>query len=315
MVGVDYEMLRLATRQTQNQMFSLSIVLFLVVLLCMTNFPQSLVSAQGASDLSGVHVAVYIGGHSTENLASRIAIINMLEWMNVEITLLSPEAMLNDSLAGHALLVMPGISPYTLRDEMTSTGYDIIRNFIRNGGAYIGIYGGAYFEWAHFELFEVELQNMLPDLPATKSLVTITINKNGTGPNLSDLPDSFSTLSWMGSYFDAPDMSHVTTIANYAQNGLPCMVTFKFGLGNVFLSSPHPEIEEGDARDGTEFQDGLNDPDSEWGLMQVIACWLINVSGVAPLNPILVLTVASVIAAIVIFAGAIVIIYRRQHIK
>jgi hypothetical protein len=215
----------------------------------------------------------------------------MLEWMNAEVTLISPEGMLNGSLSGHSMLVMPGISPYTLRDEMTTVGYDIIRNFIANGGAYIGIYGGTFFEWTHFELFDVELQNYLPDLPAGKNLVTINLHKNETGPDLSSLPDSYSTLSWTGSYFDAPDMSQVTTIASYAVNGLPCMVTFRIGWGNVFLSSPHPEIEEGGPRDSTEFQDGLNDPDSEWELMQVIAGWLIDTAGATPTNPTLVVAI------------------------
>jgi glutamine amidotransferase-like uncharacterized protein len=271
-----------------------------------------LVSSQGPTDLSGVNVAVYTGGHSDENFASRTALISMLDWMNAEVTLISPEGMLNGSLNEHSMLVMPGISPYTLRDEMTTVAYDIIRNFIASGGAYIGIYGGTFFEWTHFNLFDVELQNFLPDLPAGKDLVTINIHKNGTEPELSTLPDSLSTLSWTGSYFDAPDMSHVTTIASYAQNGLPCMVTFRYGLGTVFLSSPHPEIEEGDTRDGTDFQEGLNDPDSEWELMQVIACWLIESSGVLPSNPVPGLVLVIIIVVVSVAVGIVISRYYRN---
>lgn len=290
-------------------------ILFSIFLASQT--PHTRVSSQGSSDLSGVSVAVYTGGHSDENLASRTALISMLDWMNAEVNLISPEGMLNGSLGGHSMLVMPGISPYTLRDEMTTVGYDIIRNFIASGGAYIGIYGGTFFEWPHFELFDVELQNYLPDLPAGKNLVTINLHKNGTGPDLTNLPDSYSTLSWTGSYFDGPDMSQVTTIASYAVNELPCMVAFRYGRGTVFLSSPHPEIEEGDSRDGTVFQDGLNDPDSEWGLMRVITCWLIDVSsssvGFPPLEPGIILIAVVIVGSIIIVSGYVVYSRRMQE--
>lgn len=292
---------------------TLCICFILFSILVTSQTPYTLVSSQGSSDLSGVNVAVYTGGHSDENLASRTALIRMLEWLNAEVTLLSPEGMLNGSLTGHSMLIMPGISPYTLRDEMTTVCYDIIRNFIASGGAYIGIYGGTFFEWTYFELFDVELQNYLPDLPAGKNLVSINLHKNETGPDLSSLPDSFSTLSWTGSYFDGPDMSRVTIIASYAVNGLPCMVTFRYGLGTVFLSSPHPEIEEGDARDGTTFQDGLDDPDSEWGLMRVIACWLIDTSGVVPSNPIPTLVALTVIVVVTVIVG--IVVFRRYRIQ
>lgn len=305
-------MLNPITRSNRQQIISFCVICLIFNLVWVANGNSTYVVAQDSTDLTEVRVAVYTGGHSSENLASRTALIQMLDWMNAEITLISPEAMLNGTLAGHSLLVMPGISPYTLRDEMTTAGYDVIRNFIATGGAYIGIYGGTFFEWTHFELFDVELQNMLPDLPVAKSLVTINIHKNATGPDLSSLQDAFSILSWTGSYFDAPDMSQVTTIASYAQNGLPCMVTFKYGLGTVFLSSPHPEIEEGDSRDGTEFQDGLNDPESEWGLMQIIACWLVNVSGIVPTNPMPVIVFAA-FGVLVIIVISLVAIFRRRR--
>ncbi|MFW9935250.1 MAG: hypothetical protein ACFFDU_07080, partial [Candidatus Thorarchaeota archaeon] len=94
--------------------------------------------------------------------------------------------------------------------------------------------------------------------------------------------------------------------------GLPCMVTFRYGLGVVFLSSPHPEIEEGDSRDETTFQDGLNDPDSEWGLMRVIARWLIDVSGIVPTNPIpgIVISAIAIVAAVIVIG--VIVVKRRE---
>ncbi|MFW9810216.1 MAG: hypothetical protein ACFFE6_12640, partial [Candidatus Thorarchaeota archaeon] len=47
---------------------------------------------------------------------------------------------------------------------------------------------------------------------------------------------------------------------------------------NVFISSPHFEYEENDSRDGTDYMDEYNDPDSEWPLLLEISKWLVESS-------------------------------------
>jgi hypothetical protein len=54
------------------------------------------------------------------------------------------------------------------------------------------------------------------------------------------------------------------------------MIAFESGDGRVFLSSPHPEYEEGNLNDGTDYFDRLNDPDSEWLFMLAITQWLLR---------------------------------------
>jgi hypothetical protein len=56
------------------------------------------------------------------------------------------------------------------------------------------------------------------------------------------------------------------------------MIAFNYGNGTVFLSSPHPEYEEGNMKDGTDLWDLYSDPDSEWGLMLRICEWLLEES-------------------------------------
>jgi glutamine amidotransferase-like uncharacterized protein len=271
-------------------------------------------SAQQNSDLSGASVAVYNGGHSDGNLASRTALLHMFEWMGAIVSELSPDAMVNGSLDSFDILVIPAISPYTLRDEMTSICYDIIRGYVFMGGALFCITGGTYFEWDYFELFDVELQGTLTDLGYGKNLKTINVNKDSTGPDLSEEPESYSTLVWTGSYFDGLDMSGVNVIATYAENDLPCMISFHYGNGAVFLSSPHPENEEGDERDGTDYEDELADTDSEWYLMSKVSQWLIEVTGGPSGNPFSGLIVVIGVAAVmmVIIAGVYV-FYLRRH--
>ncbi|MFX0078238.1 MAG: hypothetical protein ACFE8O_03275 [Candidatus Hermodarchaeota archaeon] len=308
-------MKKISSKPIRTKLLTLSIFTLLIVVLAFTPSSLGVLSARQTSNLADVNVAVYGGGHSTGNLASRTALIHMFEWMGASVTEVSPDAIVNGDLVVFDMLVMPAISPYTLRDEMTSICYDIIRDYVAAGGAFFCITGGTYFEWDFFELFDVILQGRLLDLPVGKNLLTININKDSTGPDLSAEPDSYSTLVWTGSYFDAPSMSEINVIARYDQNDLPCMVTFEYGDGTVFLSSPHPENEEGNPRDGTDYEDELDDSDSEWNLLLIISQWLLDFAGGPAPNPFSVgIIIIGIVAVVVVVVGGVGILFMRRRI-
>lgn len=50
---------------------------------------------------------------------------------------------------------------------------------------------------------------------------------------------------------------------------------FEYGAGRVFLSGPHPEIEENSFRAGTSFGEEFDDQDSDWPLMYEAIKWLV----------------------------------------
>ncbi len=244
---------------------------------------QVAVEAQGSSDLAGVNVAVYGGGHSDENYASRMAVVNLFEWMNATVETLSPTQVSTEGLDGYDIFVMPGISPYTVfSDEMGSPGLNIIQSFVEGGGAYFGIYGGYYFEWPNYGLFDVVMRVPATGVSSLVHLGGISVNHASTGPDLTAEPASYSTMRWGCGFFEATDDTPINVIASYPENNLPAMVTFRNGSGAVFLSSPHPEYEEGGTRDGTTRHDDLADPDTEWGLLLKVARWLINPTTFTP---------------------------------
>jgi hypothetical protein len=92
------------------------------------------------------------------------------------------------------------------------------------------------------------------------------------------------------SYFEVHDSTEVIPILSYADSGLPGVIVFQYGLGTVMLSSPHPEFEEGDTRDGLDQSSYthwptyqfLQDPDSEWDLLLKVSSWLISTSPEIP---------------------------------
>jgi hypothetical protein len=100
------------------------------------------------------------------------------------------------------------------------------------------------------------------------------------------MPSSLSVLFVTGRYFVPDEGEDMIVIARYAHNNEPSMIATKYGNGCVFLSSPQLEYEENSERDGTDYKDHFDDPDSEWPLMLMVSQWLIESSiwGERPTN-------------------------------
>ena len=113
-------------------------------------------------------------------------------------------------------------------------------------------------------------------------LINMTVNRDCEGPDLSDLPRSYMTMYWGSRSFIPLEGSEVYPIATYGVDGDAGMIAFRYGHGTVFISSPHPEYEEGSDRDGTVFSDSLEDPDSEYELLRRVMVWLIEESDYTP---------------------------------
>ena len=244
--------------------------------------------AQTQTDLSGINVGIYyIGYYDPRVNNSLTALINMFEWMNATVMLFNTTDIINGSLWACEVLSIPeGLGP-TLEYKLKDEGLQAIREWIDAGGSYIGVRGSAamavqysYFEnrWTEFELalingtaYEVE------DLGHT-TITNVTINRNCTGPDLSDMPEKMEVLFKTGRYILPNEGQELFYIANYSHSNLPAMVASNYGEGNVFISSPHFEYEENGDRDGTDYLDEYDDSDSEWPFMLTITNWLIDSS-------------------------------------
>ncbi|MFX0009125.1 MAG: BPL-N domain-containing protein [Candidatus Hermodarchaeota archaeon] len=235
------------------------------------------VEAHSGLDLQGVKVAIYCNTVSDETLDSRIALQNMFHWMNASIENITAVQIREGKLSNYNIFVLPGRSESLSLYEMQNSGVTILLDYIRSGGAYFGVCGGTNFA----ALNDVNLfsGNLIP-VPGeviSSHIVEMRLNSLSKEPSLTGLNESFSILFWGSTYFYPDASQQFNTIAYYENSNKPGMITFRYGLGAVFLSSPHGEFEENNERDGTDEFDVLNDEDSEWNLYLRISQWLVSV--------------------------------------
>ncbi len=225
--------------------------------------------------MDGAKAAVY--SDRGIRASSRVALISMFEWMGANATIIDAETISNGTLEEYDILVMPGGCWCDERCKILGNSEkNAIRQFIQNGGAYFGVDGGA--SYATGWRLDVFHGMYWPDVNGSETyLLEVNVNRDCTEPDLSEEPPSYTLLYEASGYFELDNMTGISTIASYVDLDLPCMISFEYGDGKIFLSGPHPEYEEGSMRDNEEAWDTLVDPDSEWDFMLKICNWLLDV--------------------------------------
>ncbi|MFX1562111.1 MAG: BPL-N domain-containing protein [Promethearchaeota archaeon] len=265
-------MIHLSSKPSNN---SITVVFLLAALFTFSMFTANTARQVEAQtlDLAGVSIAVW-GGITSD---STTAVQAMFEWMNAEVTLVTSSQIRGGALDSVDIFAVPGVSETSTIALLEEEGREAIRQFVEAGGSYFGICGGALTAVnPSLHLYDGTLTMTI--CGSGSSLGTITVNQLSTGPGLATEPSTYQTTFWGPQYFTAQGVTGLVTIATYESNGHPSMIVYEYGSGNVFLSSPHPEFEEGDSRDGTTLFDEFNDPDSEWNFMQKIARWQVDTS-------------------------------------
>ncbi len=231
------------------------------------------------SDLAGVHVVVYAGPDALNH--SGLALSQLFKWMNATVQLVTPAEVKGSILDDVDIIAFPGGFYSSYIRDLGESGKQKVIDFVRNGGSYFGICGGSIFGGTSLRFFNGSIR--LVHEPGNPMHLTIMhINRTSTGPDLSDCPENVSTMYWTSSYFSPQEAVAVIPIALYDYNDRLGMIAFNYGQGTVFLSSPHPEYEEGSDQDGTTFGDELSDPESEWAILLRVSTWLVDASVVEP---------------------------------
>ena len=234
----------------------------------------------GITNLEGINVAVY-GGEGAVNHCA-IALFSLFEWLNASVDWINASNILDGELENYDIVAYPGGNAFDYHMELGNEGINHIREFVSNGGSYVGICGGSTFACEYnLELFN-GTRTFTPYEGVGPYLIDMTVNHECEGPDLSDLPDTYSTMYWGSVRFIPAEGFDVHPIALYGLGGGIGMLTFNYDHGTVFISSPHPEYEEGSDRDGTDFCDELDDPDSEYELLRRVMIWLIEESPYTP---------------------------------
>jgi len=228
--------------------------------------------------MEGVRVAVYNDRGAMPS--SSTALLNMFRWMNAEANYVNSTEIQQGVLDEYDIVVFPGGGSNYYSQSLGITGMSAICEFVASGGSYFGICGGSVFGTnTYLRLFKGLASGAVNG--SGIKLLQMVVNSNSTGPDLSGEPSTYDVLYWQSGAFFSTNTTYMSTVIPillYPQNNEPGMIVCKYGNGTVFLSFPHPEYEEGNARDGTDEFDYYNDPDSEWNLLLKVSLWLVEAS-------------------------------------
>jgi len=233
-----------------------------------------------------VRVAVYSGDGAY--FRSIKAAMRMFLWMGAEPQRITPREIIDGKLKSFDVLYMTGgwAVPY-IRD-LKNGGTSKIREFVQQGGAYIGTCAGAFFaaDYIYWEgkryeypldLFPGAARGPIPELASWPGFKLCRINLSPTPHAITKgEPDSMMSLYYGAPWFEVPPGFKADILAYYDINHQPAMLAYEFGLGRVFLTGVHTEFEEGSDRDNVRWDNDMHDPESEWPLMRNAVCWLVG---------------------------------------
>lgn len=255
-------------------------VLYWIVALCLV---PSILYQQG----SAADIALYSDRGASETCVT--ATKKMFEWMGFRVEVVDAQYINGSSLAGFRIICFPGGDMYQYAQDITVSGKEKIREFISDGGGYIGICGGAYFTgervfWQGAQLpmsplaiFPGATHGPVDAIAPYPDCVMCRINITDADHPVTRLePESAWILYCYGPELLPDDTADVDVLGVYDIGGQPAMIAFQYGSGHVFIVGTHPEIEEDSDRDGITFGDGFDDQGSDWELMRKAAHWCLG---------------------------------------
>jgi glutamine amidotransferase-like uncharacterized protein len=233
------------------------------------------------------HVALYSDrGVWSESVQ---ATEQMFQWMGYATERLNAGDIKDGALDNFSILCVPGGNMYQYAQDLSSTGIENIKNFVRDGGGYVGICGGAYFAgekivWrgnqlpmSSLEFFPGTAKGPFDDIVPYPDSGMCRVNiTDTTHPITRSEPDSVWILYYWGPAFIPEDNADVTILGRYHITDQPMMLALNYGHGRAFLIGTHPEIEEDSDRDGVTFADELDDRGSDWDLMRKATLWCLK---------------------------------------
>lgn len=207
-----------------------------------------------------VRVAFYAGTGTGGSKTQAYQAIRAAE--NNRIVCVGEAEVRPDVLRQFDVLFVPGGSGSKQASAMTPDGREAVRDFVRKGGGFVGVCGGAYLATSHYTWSLGILDAAVLD---TKHW------KRGTGKVEAELTDAGRRVlshepSTLTIYFangpllapgNKPDIPDFETLAHFrgdiAKNGAPsgvmpgtvAVACGRFGAGRVIVFSPHPEKTSG----------------------------------------------------------------------
>ena len=213
----------------------------------------------------------------------------MFEWMGYDVTLIDADSVNNTILEKYNIICFPGGDMYQYSQNISAEGLEKIRNFIRAGGGYIGICGGAYFtgEKIFWQGNQLPMNSLaifpgitrgpideIAPFPHCKMCKTNIVNTSH--PITQTEPDTTWICYCYGPMFLPNEGAAIDILGRYDIGDQPSMAIFEYGMGRVFIIGTHPEFEEDSERDGFPAVEEINDYGSDWDLMKKATQWCLR---------------------------------------
>ncbi len=202
---------------------------------------------------------------------------------------LSASQIQNGSLQklGIKLLMMPGGESWTYLDKLGASGAKEIRNFVHQGGSYFGVCAGAYYAVANRDggvttgPYGIGLLDGTAYDGSAHKVEPFLEGMMNFDFFIDGFQKVFRIILLGGPSFrfskEEAEQKQIQVLAEFQEIHEPAMIIYNYGLGKVFLSGPHLEIEESRTSWGPEYED----PESDWPIMNWIVSGLTNPSSFA----------------------------------
>jgi glutamine amidotransferase-like uncharacterized protein len=217
----------------------------------------TLLSVSTASAATGKPIAlVYEGAGGCTYWGCNDAAANVALSMGFDVKFVTPAHLTPEIFQGASLWMQPGGNAITVAQKIGKEGLALIRNFVRNGGAYVGFCAGAFLADSTVDDPEtIKGLGILPvgtaDYPIDSEPAGIPLRMNWNG--------QWRTLYFEGGgYFLTHGVNRTSdyTVFAWFPNGDAAALETAYGRGGVVVTGAHPEAPEKWKTDG-----GWHDPD------------------------------------------------------
>jgi glutamine amidotransferase-like uncharacterized protein len=202
-------------------------------------FPTGDANSSRRSDKGSTgYVLIYSGSAVCEGCAEAIGDVVAADGLPVRYV--TRPAKVPSLLAGASAFVVPGtddnIEP--MRRAFNYRVRPALRVYLRNGGRYWGLCGGAFLAVRHYWATETQYVSALGIVPANAETYS-----DDADPHLEKVR-WYGRLRRMyyegGPYFMPSRHSQIEVLAGYSDGSIAAFA-YRYGKGKVILTGPHPE--------------------------------------------------------------------------
>jgi glutamine amidotransferase-like uncharacterized protein len=218
---------------------------------------------QGTLKAAPLRVMIYDDGGAPDRSFEFVQhCLNLISPQDYSIKRIKGEDIRDGILDSADVAVFPGGNGSGQAKSLQEAGRQKVRNFVKNGGGYLGICGGSYLATSYYP-WSLNIVNaaVVDRKHWARGRATLRLDFTPLGKQVLGVPtDSVQCLYHQGPLLapdSKPDLPAYEPLATFgtevAENNAPkgvmigtnAMVRTVFGKGRVILISPHPEQTEG----------------------------------------------------------------------